>query len=432
MKSISIKHFLSLGLLILSMAIGTSIGIFFKPLSSFLAPWGELYINVLKMCVIPLVASAIISSISKFFHSKLLGKYLKKALLTFSIVFLGVSSFCFAFASISRIGKNISFLERIEIGKYIAKKEQNKEVFSLPDKEILAKQEKKEEHTHFSKIFFKMIPTNIFYALAFGNIFKIVFFSILLGIALGVVPFKYGGPLIANVFAIFKAFQKILRWILYLLPLGIACLFAGQIGDIGTGFLLAMLRFVAFYYLGVVLLVTIETFIMSRKLHFSFFSPLFLLKETLLVAFATSNPFVVLPTAIKTLQKEFKLEKDMVFFFLPLSFSLCAFGFVYTFGFISVYFAQFYDIVFSFSYMAIIIIGSIFVAIAGTSSPLIVAAAFLTLIFEPLGLPIKPAHFMLIGMSALINPMGVITTVYTNCMATTLMATKKKLVREKK
>ena len=95
---------------------------------------------------------------------------------------------------------------------------------------------------------YSAVPSNVFFAFSSGQSLAVVFISILLGIALGLLKNKTADHLVAALDAINGAFLKILNWVLYLLPIGLCCLVAGQVGVLGTIVLAAMAKLIVLYF----------------------------------------------------------------------------------------------------------------------------------------------------------------------------------------
>ncbi len=65
--------------------LGLYIGIYNKALIPYIAPFGTLYLNILKMCILPILITAISTSLGKFMKSNVSVSYIKKmALISFN------------------------------------------------------------------------------------------------------------------------------------------------------------------------------------------------------------------------------------------------------------------------------------------------------------------------------------------------------------
>jgi proton glutamate symport protein len=242
-------------------------------------------------------------------------------------------------------------------------------------------------------------------------------------------------PLSQQIFDInaglFKAFQKIIQWIMYVLPIGLLCLLAGQMADVGPSVLIGMTGFIGVFYLGVFGLVFINSLILWRLSKESYLRSLSHLKETMLVAFGSKNPYIAMPLAIKSLKEDFHLEDHSVNLMVPLNFTLFSFGFVFTFGFATVFFTQLYDVAINPLTGFILLIACVFATIAAAGAPTIVAYSLLALTFDPFSMPYKPAVIIMLAIQALLAPGGVLLTVQTNCALTALIAKKaRKKIKE--
>ncbi|KIL39174.1 hypothetical protein SD70_21780 [Gordoniibacillus kamchatkensis] len=70
---------------LLSIALGAAIGLFNKDLALFIAPFSDIYLSFLKMCVLPIMVTAVVSSIGKLLLAKESGIFLKRMVVVFCI-----------------------------------------------------------------------------------------------------------------------------------------------------------------------------------------------------------------------------------------------------------------------------------------------------------------------------------------------------------
>lgn len=419
-------------LMFIFIALGIFIGFYYPHLATLLAPWGKLYISFLKMCILPIIVTSILSSIGKFYHQPHFRAYIKRFLSILSIFLVFIAAYGIIFAILTKPASYLNPKARFEMGKLIAKAETAEDSDFSAEKIIhIFTPEKENSRGKILVFLLKIIPSNIFKSLNTEEMLKIVFFSCFLGVALGFIPKKLGEPIFDISLGLFSAFQKIIHWIMYILPLGLLCLLAGQIVETGPSVLMGMTSFIGIFYSGVFILVFINTIILWRISGTSYLKSLSYLKETMLIAFGAKNPYIAMPVAIKSLKEDFHLEETSVNLLIPLNFTLFGFGFVFTFAFATIFFVQLYDIPVSLLSGLVLLVACIFATIAAAGAPTVIAYSLLALTFDPFSIPAEPAIIIMLAIQSLLAPGGVLLTVHTNC-ALTALVTKKERKKAKK
>lgn len=402
---------------------GIIVGIFSRKFATILQPWGELYLSFVQMCVIPIIVTAIISSIVHFLHAENILAYLKKIISIFVIGIVLCSSFGIIVGMVGKPGKNMSVESMVALGRFVASAEGGDTQY-FPEKALFFQESTKAKKDQLFDFFANIIPNNIFYALTYGQVIKVVFFSVILGIAIGLVRGPAGEIILSQTYGLFKAFEKIIRWAMFALPVGMGCLLAGQIASIGKNILFALIDYILLIYLGALFIMFIDALIIWKMTKCKFTQSFMGLKETLMVSLGSRNIFLVMPFALKELHEELKLNKDVVNLILPLGFTMSPFGVMFSFSFAALFFIQLYNVPFGWEGVFIVLLGSILAAIGGTGMPGVVSLTLLNIIFEPFGIPLKPAYILLLGIGPLVGPMTVLSTVYTNCAILSIISRK--------
>ena len=83
-----IKNYKSSLILIMSIIIGTIVGLIFKDKATILSPLGDIFLNLLLIIIVPLIFLTLSTSIGKMKQPKRIGKILSTVLLIFVITSL--------------------------------------------------------------------------------------------------------------------------------------------------------------------------------------------------------------------------------------------------------------------------------------------------------------------------------------------------------
>lgn len=216
-----IKNYKSTIILLGAILLGTIIGLVFKEKASILSPFGDLFINLLLMIIVPLIFLTITTSIGKMKQPKRLGKILTSILIVFIITSL--ISVCIGIVSTRSTLVNTQDKTKIES--------------VLKDAE-----EVEDEELNILSRTVSAISTNDFAnLLTRDNIIAIIVFSILIGLSINLSKEK--GEAFLNVLdSMNNVLQKFINIIMYYAPIGLGCYFASFIGEFGSSIAVGYLK----------------------------------------------------------------------------------------------------------------------------------------------------------------------------------------------
>lgn len=404
-----------------AMAAGVVVGVLAQEnewamtLSSTVAPVGRLYLNLLRMTILPILISAIVTSIGRIFGNEEARRYLTR-IVVYSLVFLIVTSVMALLVSVVvRPGGGLSQDAQITLGRALTAADQSGESRAII-----------QERQGIFSFFDQLIPQNIFESMGNGASLQILFFSVLLGVATGLLHEEQRRYMIGVTDALFRAFFSIIGWIMYLLPFGLFCLLAGQISTSGVAVILAMAKFVAVVYGVSVVVFLAAGILISLSLKVSFFRAIGALKQALLIAFGTQSTFASMPAAIDGLTKELGVSEELVHLITPLGVVINRFSMVILYGVATVFAAQLYDIPLGVGQIAIAAVMVVLAAIAGAGTPGIVSLAMISIVFSPLGLPSTAIVILLLAVNAVVEPVTTMANIFAVSAATAFIAGPKK------
>jgi Na+/H+-dicarboxylate symporter len=286
-------------MILLSIATGIICGIFF-PEQMIAIKWiGQLFINLLKLIVLPLIFCALVSAITSLGGMHRLSSI---GIYTLSYVMLSVSvAVC--------IGLFLLNIFKPGIG--------------IPPSLILANASPVDlKPVPFSDYMLALFPPNIIAAAAKYEIMPIVFFSIVFSIACLSVG-KTANPVIDFFVGLRDVLIKMIVWLMYLTPIGLFSLLGAAIGEAALQHLLlksleGMIYFVVIFLSGLVLQIfwqlLVVTFVAKKNPRLFIKSA----SNALLTAFATSSSMATLPVTFMV-AKEQDINEDVARFVLPLA-----------------------------------------------------------------------------------------------------------------
>jgi proton glutamate symport protein len=394
------------------------IGISQPDFAKSLAPFGNIYLSLLKMCVLPILITAITMSIGKLMVSNEAVRYIKRVMTVFPFGMLIVSLVGLLTALLWGPGRSLSSATLQKLGVLINKEGVDLVLSlsgpSLPPKELPG----------LLNFIISMIPSNIFGSLSEGETLKVVFFSIVFGATLGIVNRNSNNPYqIFDMFeAIYKSFNKMIGWLTLFLPFGLFSLLASQIAKAGLNVIFAMFSFLLAGLIAFAIVYFISTLVIwsqvKQPLPFIFAT----LQDTSILALATSNAFACLPSTIFALSDRFKFERQAINVIVPLAVTVGRFGQIVYFALASLFVAQLYKSELGVGGLSIVIVGSIFAGIASSGATGIATLATMNVVLQPLGLPLEAVLVLFFAIDPIMDPFRTLCTLHTGIAATTVIA----------
>ncbi|NNE44175.1 MAG: dicarboxylate/amino acid:cation symporter [Gemmatimonadetes bacterium] len=257
---------------------------------------GRVFVTLLKMVIVPLVITSIVTGVASVSGGVGLGRMFSK---TFGYYLL---------SSLMAIVVGLVLVNIIRPGV-------GADLTNATSKELPPL----ETPSSIAEVIFDMVPTNIFDAMAKPNMLGVILFCILLGAAIATLPEDPRRRLYGFFDAAFQAMMKITGWVIALAPLGVFSLIAKVVGTTG---------FDAFQALGMYM-VTIAS---GLLIHLFITLPLLLLVlgrinprihfrnmlEPLTMAFSTSSSGATLPVTLKTVENKVGVSNRVSSFVLPM------------------------------------------------------------------------------------------------------------------
>ncbi len=210
-----LKNYKSSIILILSIIVGAIVGLIFKEKTAVLQPFGDLFLNLLLVIVVPLVFLTITTSIGKMKTPKRVGKILSTIILVFvitSIVSLLVGFLATHVTSLVKSADETAIIETLAT---------DESVESTEDVNILSNTVNAISVNNFSKL------------ISNDNLIALVIFSVLFGIAINISKEK-GKEVLKVLDSANNVVQNYIKIIMYYAPIGLGCYFAALIGTFGS------------------------------------------------------------------------------------------------------------------------------------------------------------------------------------------------------
>lgn len=215
------KNYKSTIILLLSIIIGTIIGLIFKEKACILSPLGDIFLNLMFVIIVPLIFLTITSSIIKMENPKRLGKIMITILIVFAVM--------------SIIAALIGVVSSYTI-KLIDSKDINN-LTNLLNQDVVISEE-----VNILQKTANLLTVNDFYKiLSKENIIAILVFSIIFGFAIRKSKDK-GKKVIELILSLNEVVINIVNIIMYYAPIGLGCFIATLIGSYGSVIAIGFLK----------------------------------------------------------------------------------------------------------------------------------------------------------------------------------------------
>lgn len=426
---------------------GAAIGSLSETTGHLLAPFGALYLSLLLMCVIPIIGAAVVSSLGRLVANHKLGKNLVVIVLVFWVGMLLAAAIGTSVGWVSGVGSNLR--SSPVLGKLLLEMESTDaaaaplaegpdrrgrsqeryvELFegqvTPPVRPAATGAEETAEQPRLLTYLENLIPRNLVAAYLDDNYLAVLFFSILLGVAVGFVPAETRDLALGVVEALFDSLLRIISWIIFLLPVGLLCIVAGQVAGGGLSFVVVFRKVILVGLLTTVTTMALFTATICRVRRIGPLAVLRELREPLMVAFATSSSFASIPAAMVALKDGLGLKRENVNLFLPLGMTMNPIGSALFFSLSAIFVVQLHagpDSQLTLANFLLLVFGSVLASLAAMGLPGVSALWMLGLILEPIGVPPEVGIVALLAVAPILDPLFTMVNVFGNCTATSIL-----------
>ncbi len=266
-----------------------------------------------------------------------------------------------------------------------------------------------------------IVPANPIGALASGDMLQIIFFALMLGIALTMLQADRA-KLVVDVFArLNDAMVMLVHVAMLLAPYGVAALLFKVVGSTGWSVLLALLVY------GLVVLGGLAihfVFVYGSVVRFGARLPVLkfvgAVKEALLVAFSTSSSSATLPVTMEACEDNLNVSPKVASFVLPLGATVNMDGTALYQGVAAVFIAQIYGMHLSMLDQATIVVSATLASVGAAGVP---GAGIITIatVLTAVGVPTEGLALIL-GVDRLLDMFRTATNVMGDATASAFMA----------
>jgi DAACS family dicarboxylate/amino acid:cation (Na+ or H+) symporter len=275
-------------------------------------PIGQLFLRLLLMIVVPLVFSSLVVGVAGIGDIRKLGR-------------VGLKSFgyCLVISAISVV-IGITLANTLKPGKKIDESTSAalQQRYATDAKKTVDDAAKASAATPkpLMAVVETIVPKNPFFAAAGNenpNMLHIMFFALVIGIAITLLPVKSTEPVLRVLESLYEITAKIIEMIMKFAPIAVACLLFNNTARFGLDLLQALAWFVLTVLLGLSLhmfgVYSLSIYFLSRISPIEFFKRI---KTVILTAFSTSSSNATLPTALRVSEQNLGVPQEINSFVL--------------------------------------------------------------------------------------------------------------------
>jgi Na+/H+-dicarboxylate symporter len=378
--------------ILIAIVLGVVVGLLLGEKAGHIKIVGDIFISLLKMIIIPLILASMVAGIVSLGDVRKLGRiglrtFLYYTATTLLAVFVGL-----ILVNVIRPGVGV---------------------------EKATKQVEREAPSVIS-IIKDIVPENLFAAMAQDKVLSIIFFAIILGVAISSVGAE--GQRLAVLFESFNAvMMKITGWIMHLAPFGVFALMAYTIGSMGLSVIKPLIWYMATVIVGLSIhaIVTLPVLLSI----FGRYSPLKFIKDVfsaVATAFSTASSAATLPITMDCVEKNAGVSNKVASFVLPLGATVNMDGTALYEAVAAMFIAQAYNIHLTIWQQVIIMLTATLASIGAAAIP---GAGLVTLVIvlKAVNLPLEGIP-MILAVDRLLDMLRTAVNVWGDACGTVVVA----------
>ncbi len=355
---------------------------------------GTMFVNLLKMLVVPLVFFSLICGVCGIGDIRMLGRVGSKSFGLYMLTTAMAIATAIIIASVFGIGQGLEMTTETTFAGA--------------------------EAPPLTQVLIDIIPTNPISAMANGDMLPIIFFSIIAGISVLMVGNKaksfVEGAEIAN-----EVMMKMVTIVMALAPYAVFVLIARAVANLGLDLLVSLAGYVLvlvgalMFHLFVTLMVVLKVFSGLNPVTF-----MNKIRNVQVFAFSTASSNATIPVTMRTVTQRFGVNNSVASFTVPFGATINMDGTAIMQGVATVFIANVYGVELGIGGYLTVILMSVLASI-GTAGVPGVGLIMLSMVFAQVGLPIEGIGLVL-GVDRLMDMIRTAVNVSGDAAVSTIVA----------
>ncbi|GAA4760583.1 dicarboxylate/amino acid:cation symporter [Novosphingobium ginsenosidimutans] len=362
-------------------------------------PWlkllSDIFLNLIKMLVAPLVLSTIVVGIAHMGDSSALGRIGFRAITWFIL------------ASLISIGLGLVMVNLFQPGVGAP----------IPDAAAATAAVGEIKELKATEFILSIFPKNAIEALATNNILQILVFSLFAGVALSAIGEK-GAALVRGADALAEMMLQVTGYVMRYAPIAVFAAIAKVVAVSGLAILETYLELLFEFYLSLILLWVILLTVGAIFLRERIWTLIKYIRQPLMIAFSTASSEAALPKMFEQLDR-FGVPRRISGFILPLGYSFNLDGSMMYMSFATIFIAQAYGIDLSISTQVMILL-TLMISSKGIAAVPRASLVVITGTLAMFGLPVEGVAIIL-AIDQFLDMGRTATNVVGNAVATSVI-----------
>jgi Na+/H+-dicarboxylate symporter len=348
--------------ILIAMLLGLAIGHFFGEPAKMLQPLGDVFMSLIRMCVVPVVFVSVVCGITSLTDLAAMRRIAWKSIAIYMVSIAIMAVLAMGAASVFHVGSGFGLI----VGASDAVAEQS---------------------TSIKDALLGAIPSNPFKSFADGALLPTIVFAVLFGLAINLTGEK-AAP-VRNFFEGMSAVVfKLIGMVLKFAPIGVFGLMAYVTADHGFSVLghLGALVAVAYAVMIFFMLVLCALMLMMFRLN-----PLPFLRKVIpvqLFAYSSASSAATLPLNLENTQQRLGVDPRVASFVLPLGSTINMSGLAVYLGTVAIFASNAYGIELSLMQMMMVVVTTTLASIGAAGVPG-AALVVMSLVLASAGLPLE-------------------------------------------
>lgn len=389
--------------ILIAISAGVLVAIFASSVVPYISWIGDLFLQLLKMVIIPLIVSSIITGVAGIGSSAGIGRIGLKTIFFYFTTTLIAILVGLILVNTLKPGLNVdfTFAEKLE---------------SLPS-----------ANQSLGKLLLNSIPDNIFRSLGTGDMLPIIFFSMLFGFFTNMVEDKFRKPILDFFGSVAEVITKITMAIIKLTPYGVFAIVATVISKYANdaASLERLISGLGLYMVCVTAGLIIHTFVFLHGIMYTIgrVSPIRHFKNMsvpLLTAFSTSSSNATLPLTMAAVENNDGVSNKIASFTLPLGATINMNGTALYECVAVMFISQAYGIDLSFSQQVTVVFTALLAAVGSAGIPM-AGLVMMAIVLSAVGLPLEGIGLIL-AVDRILDMFRTAVNVYSDTCAAAVIA----------
>ncbi len=387
--------------ILIALILGTLYGIFIPDYVKYVDWMGDLFMRALKMIIVPLILTSIISGVANIGGDKDLGRLGLRTIAYYivSSLFAIITGLFFVNIIKPGVGADLGFRE---------------DVSSLPIT----------QHS-FKDTLLNIVPQNVFQAFSQSDMLAIIFFAILFGFFITRVQEKYTNLLKDFFNGSFEVMMKLTQFIIKFTPFGVFGIIARVVAsnnnllELASRLGIYMLVVLAGLFTHAFITLPLLVRIFGKVNPYKHFKAMF---AVLLTAFSTSSSGATLSFTMDTVKNKVGVSNKIASFTLPLGATINMDGTALYELVVAMFIAQAYGIHLTIGQQVIAVVTALLASIGAAGIPM-AGLVMISVVLSALGLPLEGIGLIL-AVDRILDMLRTSVNVWSDSCAAVIIAKK--------